>query len=132
MRRMTRRTFLAAAALTAAGGGGVLYRLTSSDFDPELEQTVDVASLFDELGPARRVGRTYLEDHPVEADERALVRLLEAEPGWRGVWEGSPARIAAVARRTIRLDYQNGRTVPVGGWILSRTEARLCALTTFG
>lgn len=132
MRRMTRRTFLAAAALAAAGGGGVAYRLTTSDFDPELEQTAEAARLFDELGPARRVGRAYLDDHPDEADERALVRLLDEEPGWQGVWEGSPARIAELARRTIRRDYQRGRTVPVDGWILSRTEARLCGLTTFG
>jgi hypothetical protein len=129
---MTRRTFLAAAALAAAGGGGVLYRLKTSDFDSDLEQTAEVARLFDELEPARRVGRSYLDDHPEEADERALVRLLDAEPGWQHAWEGSPARIAAIARRTIRLDYEHGRTVSVGGWILSRTEARLCALTTFG
>jgi hypothetical protein len=129
---MTRRTFLAAAALAAAGGGGLLYRRSTGDFDPDLEQTAELARLFDELGPARRVGRAYLESQPAEADEHTLVRLLEAEPGWRGVWEGSPARIAELARRTVRLDYGRGRTVRVDGWTLSRTEARLCALMTFG
>jgi len=132
MTPMTRRAFLAAAALAAAGGGGLVYRWTTSDFDPELPQTAEVARLFDELEPARRIGQAYLDDHPDEADEPTLVRLLDAEPGWAGVWDGSPERLADLARRTVRLDYENGRTVPVGGWILSRTELRLCALTTFG
>jgi hypothetical protein len=125
--RLTRRGFLAAAALAAIGGGGALYRLQAGDeFDPELEQTEQVAELFDELAPARRIGRAYLEEHADEASERTLVRLLG------NVWDDSPARLAAQARRAVRLDYESGRTVAVRGWILSVTEARLCALTTFG
>jgi hypothetical protein len=129
---MTRRTFLAAAALAAAGGGSLVYWRTTSDFDSELPQTAEVARLFDELEPARQIGQAYLDDHPEEADELTLVRLLDAEPGWARAWDGSAGHIADLARRTIRLDYENGRTVPVEGWILSRTELRLCALTTFG
>jgi hypothetical protein len=131
MTRISRRAFLAAAALAAVGGGGLAYRLTTSESEAELEQTAEAARLFDELGPARRVGRAYLDDNPEEANEQALVRLLNEEPAWQGVWDAPPARIADVARRSIRRDYLNGRTVPVEGWILSRTEARLCALTTF-
>lgn len=132
MTPMTRRAFLAGAALAAAGGGGLLYRVATSDgFDPELAQTAEAARLFDELEPARRVGRAYLAAHPSEDDERTLVRLLEEQPGWRGAWESSTS-IAQFARRTIHRDYEAGRTVPVEGWILSTTEARLCALVTFG
>jgi hypothetical protein len=130
---MTRRAFLAGAALAAAGAGGLLYRAaTDEGFDADLAQTEAVARLFDELEPARRIGRAYLDDHPDEREERALVRLLEERPGWRGVWHNSPRAVAKLARRTMQREYDTGQTVAVEGWILSRTEARLCALTTFG
>lgn len=31
--------------------------------------------------------------------------------------------------RTVREDFERGRTVQLDGWILSRTEAEICALT---
>lgn len=133
MNRISRRAFLAAAALAAAGSGGVAYRLLSEDdFDPELEQTVAVARLFDELEPARRVGRAYLTDHPGEADERTLVRLLVATSGWDRASEASPTRLGELARSALTRDFERGKTVAVDGWILSRTEARLCALVALG
>lgn len=131
MTAMTRRAFLAAAALAAAGGAGILYRRADDGFDPELEQTRDAARVLDELEPARRVGRAYLDDHPGEAAEATLVRLLEREPGWSAAWDDADA-LAQLARRTIRSEYADGTTVTVQGWLLSRTEARLCALVTFG
>lgn len=133
MTGVSRRAFLAAAALAAAGGGAAAYRLLSEDgFDREFEQTADVARLFDELEPARRIGRAYLGAHPAEADEETLVRLLEASPGWGRAWDASPAQLGELARSALARDFDRGRTVEVDGWILSRTEARLCALTTFG
>jgi hypothetical protein len=130
---ISRRAFLAAAALAAAGGGGAAYRLFSDDgFDPDLEQTAEIARLFDELEPARRIGRVYLSAHPDEADEPALVRLLEAMPGWDRALEASPARLGELARSALARDFERGLTVTVDGWILSRTEARLCALVALG
>jgi hypothetical protein len=128
---MTRRAFLAAAALAAAGGG-LVYRSRPGDFESKLDQTAEAARLFDELEAAQRIGRVYLDDHPEEADLATLVRLLEKESGWRTAWEGPSERIAELARWATRHDYDKGRIVAVEGWILSRTEARLCALTTFG
>jgi hypothetical protein len=127
--QLTRRGFLAAAALAAIGGGGVLYRVRASDdFNPDLEQTAQAARLLGEVAPAQRLGRAYLAEHPNEASEQTLVRLLAADD----VWGDTTAVFSANARRAVRQDFDSGRTVLVQGWVLSRTEARLCALTTFG
>jgi hypothetical protein len=64
-------------------------------------------------GSARRVGFAYLRDHPREA--RATLR----DPALR--------RRESFARQC-ELDYREGRTVILHGWLLSRTECRLCAL----
>lgn len=129
MNRLTRRGFLAAAGLAAVGGGGFVYRVwASGGFNPDLEQTAEVAKLLAELAPARRIGRAYLAENPNEASEETLVRLLAKD----GVRDDTQARLSANARRAVRRDYDSGRTVLVQGWMLSRTEARLCALTTFG
>jgi len=75
---------------------------------------------------ARAIGRAYLLQEPSEADATCLVALLD--PG------GVAARGKAELRRTIaarhREDFGCGRTVILDGWILSRTEVRLCALAT--
>jgi hypothetical protein len=39
-----------------------------------------------------------------------------------------PGAIRAIVR-AVRRDFEEGRSVQVEGWILSRTEAELCALT---
>ena len=79
---------------------------------------------------AEAVGREYLRSRPLE-------RLLLAACRWTGVLlglgppegDGPPGgRKVEMIRRRIRRDFDRGRTVEVGGWILSLTEARLCAL----
>jgi hypothetical protein len=72
---------------------------------------------------AARIGEAYLEDHPEEAQPALLARLLR-EAGL----EEAPGPTSR-ARARIREDFERGRTVQVDGWVLSRTEARLCALT---
>lgn len=70
---------------------------------------------------AREIGRVYLVEHPTEADPTLLCHYLESvcvQPG-RGRTDWS---------FVIRDDFARGNTVLVGGWVLSRTEARLCAL----
>lgn len=79
---------------------------------------------------ARRLGLGYLEMLPDDADEARLVDLICSSD--RNV----RARFAAASPRVVRgmiatrqaEDFRQGRTLVVDGWILSRTELRLCAL----
>lgn len=130
-RRLSRRAFIvlgAASIPVAAGAAKLLYdQLAENGFNPRLQITRRAASIFERLGPAQRLGRAYLSAHPAEGTERQLAGLLErSNPRWR---HGDPR---TVARDAVREDYLKGRLVSVGGWLLSQTEARLAALTTFG
>lgn len=70
---------------------------------------------------ARRVGRAYLRRHPAEADVALLRAALAADLG-------DPERL----RARVRGDFEREAVVRVQGWVLSRTEARLCALEALG
>jgi hypothetical protein len=61
------------------------------------------------------VGRRYLAMHPNEADASLLAQSLER-----------PARIAVRARD----DFASGDIVVIDGWLVGRSEARLCALAS--
>ena len=84
------------------------------------------------MGPpesARVIGSAYLERFPQEAEASTLLDLILdglalAEPEAAAL--GGAALRFRLADR-LRSDFADGRVVDVGGWLLSRTEARLCA-----
>lgn len=111
-RPMRRRSALAAlgaavlaAALPVAGGIG---------------QRESPAAILASPRAARRIGRRYLAIAPGEADP---VRLAATLPALR---DPVAQRRALDAAR--RRDFAAGDTVILDGWILARSEARLCAL----
>ncbi|MGO9930453.1 MAG: hypothetical protein ACLPV8_01370 [Steroidobacteraceae bacterium] len=73
---------------------------------------------FPDLKALRRLGDIYLVAHPKERSRALLSHLLIAGD------DGTiPSRLlSAVAR-----DWSSNRVAVVDGWLLARTEARLCA-----
>jgi hypothetical protein len=67
------------------------------------------------------VGTRYLSDHPEE--RRAALALART---WEET-EREPSRWRALLRLEAAQDFAHGRVARVDGWVLSRTEARLCA-----
>lgn len=72
---------------------------------------------------ATAVGRRYLLTHPGERDFDDVVALLRA---------GSPRDPLSAVRRRVAEDFNRGRVIVVDGWVLARTEARLCGLLARG
>ncbi len=83
---------------------------------------------------ARRVGLEYLRLAPWEANRDVLIGLL---------CQGRTARSSVHTRKNSevirklvlsqqREDFTRGRIVQLHGWVLSQTEARLCALVALG
>lgn len=70
---------------------------------------------------ARALGRAYLAEHPEEAGRLRALLARNATPLGAGE-----------LRARIRRDFEEVRLVRVRGWLLSRTEARLCALVALG
>jgi hypothetical protein len=87
-----------------------------------------IAALWSDTGGACRVGRSYLAQVPEDADRDRLVAILFREEGAHAGMSADALR-AQFARARMR-DFESGDTVTVDGWVLARTEARLCALTT--
>jgi hypothetical protein len=85
---------------------------------------VDLSNVFPDPEQAMGVGRDYLARFPEEAvqaqlEERVFQSVENVE---------DPARLRAGLDTAIRRDFRRGRVFRHGGWVLSRTEGRLCAL----
>lgn len=123
--RIGRRSVLATATMVLlAGAMPALVRPARSAIRDSCDA---VATLWSDTGSACRVGRSYLAQVPEDADRDRLVAILFGEKGAhaRMPAEALRARFARARQR----DFEAGDTVIVDGWVLARTEARLCALT---
>jgi hypothetical protein len=126
---MHRRSFLRLAALgagaTLAGAAGCG---PGADADrPETLGALARPELLDVLGPeqVRALGARYRELVPEERELPALRAALDAE---RPLVDRLLGRPAPAPAERVRRDFAEGRTVELEGWVLSRTEARQCAL----
>jgi hypothetical protein len=94
------------------------------------ELAATLRTLLYDRAAARRLGRLYVRQVPAEDDPRILARLTVALPGAQQVdvidLDRTSLRHRLDAR--VRGDFASGTTVQLDGWVLSRTEARLCAL----
>jgi hypothetical protein len=123
-RGLGRRAFLAGllAGLCLAAAGRVFARARPGVGAADHP----LAALLRHPESAAAIGARYLRDHP---DERSAALRLARPPGGvapdRSAWRGA-------LRSECARDFAEGRVVRVDGWILSRTEARLCAAVELG
>jgi len=128
--RVSRRTVLAALAAGIVGAAIGLRR-----YWPGGDVTRDarrLAALLRHPDSAAWLGRFYLEVNPREADAALLVTLIGAARG-PALPPASPSTdeaLRADLEERIRNDFIYSNTVEVDGWLLSLTEARLCALVS--
>jgi hypothetical protein len=71
------------------------------------------------------VGGRYLEEHPDEADEAALLAAL---PALEGEVPERPGQALRALADQAAADHEAGDTVVLDGWVLSVTECRAAAL----
>lgn len=83
-----------------------------------LSRVCDTASLVS-------VGAQYRKRQAEEDDEDLLFELLLPENAV------PPDSLGQMLRNRIRADYEHNDTLILDGWVLSRTEARQCALFSF-
>ncbi len=126
-----RRRFLAGAgraALGVAAGPLLLSQAGCGAGEPLVEALL---AFYGDRGAAEQVGFEYLKRFPREDDVTRLVRRLAGSRARQSKWEAlsaDPAALAAALRARHRADFAEGRIVVLRGWVLSQTEARLCAL----
>lgn len=86
--------------------------------------TLDLHSMGPWLGHMKHLGEAYLETSPNERQEAVLLYLLSER--FAALPRGT---LAERARQSVRFDFEAGDTFEAHGWVLSRTEGRLAALT---
>lgn len=77
---------------------------------------------------AREIGRRYLAEVPEENEPEAIESALTGSLGTAPVASAENSSLPARIRRATEADFETGRIVYLDGWMLSETEARLCAL----
>jgi hypothetical protein len=122
---LSRRTFL----IGAGGGALVLSGVAGQralDW-AERRSTVEWAGLVTGLRGVYDLGVEYLFRFPEEQEFDVLVSHLSGVfPPFAPltVWRASTEPL----RLGIQRDFEEGRVANLGGWVLSRTELRLCAI----
>lgn len=79
----------------------------------------------------RAIGTAYRARNPEEAKLDKLMPMLLGTCGEspdRSHSEADYNRLMQKLDQAVRDDYADGRVVTINGWVLSRTEARQCAL----
>ena len=119
---MNRRNFIL---LTGLGVSAIAiptwyYKYRDLVYDPLLTEPELLSYIWDG-NTISEIGEMYRKQVSSENSERKLVSLILNNAS-------SDLTTSEMLRQQITYDYKSGDTVMVGGWILSRTEARQCAL----
>ena len=104
--------------LVACVGGAVVGFTTLGREPRESERLLQLLDGLRPDGRSRDLGRMYLEKHPELKDVERLVRSIGTPTTPDGAW----------LRDKIAREFRDGATLFLGGWLVSETEARLCAL----
>jgi hypothetical protein len=81
--------------------------------------------LFTDLRPPREIGHRYLRSFSQEGSREFLARALTG-----GAHPQDVQQLRALLGRQRERDFCTGDIAVIDGWVLSRTEARTCALIT--
>jgi hypothetical protein len=94
------------------------------DFTRQWAKSLDCfRDLFTDLGPPRDIGHHYLKSF---SQERNCAFLKRAITGETQLQDARQLRSLLAQKR--EHDFRTGDIAIVDGWVLSRTEARACAL----
>jgi hypothetical protein len=77
---------------------------------------------------AREIGASYVRSLGVDTNPESIRKASEGALKVIGRASSQQDAISALGL-AVRRDFQQGRSVQLEGWIVSRTEAELCALT---
>lgn len=130
--RYTRRSFLLTALLGLTVGG---FAASRSPVDTLPDPCVGLRWLHKTIGDrqsAARIGRVYLDAHPEYQQCHRLVadidKALKRQDASFSL-TADAEQTGSALQSLVRKEFARGEVVSVAGWVLSKTEARLYALT---
>lgn len=127
---MERRTFCGLFSIAMAGT--FLPFIGCSGADPALQRKlslpISLATINDPTTLAE-LGNSYLKQVPDENSASQLVEYLLVSSTGEAIPETTDSlTLQTLLLQKVQADFQSGKTVVIRGWVLSRTEARQCAL----
>ena len=129
MTAIPRREFLWQALAACAAGVLVPARSVWAAQSRRADRSATATGYFgDQADAVRAIGEAYMRQLGRDATRESVLAAA------RGALEAidrsrdQPSAIRALVR-AVREDFERGRSVQLEGWVLSRTEAEICALT---
>ena len=136
--KFTRRDFLfrsTAILFSVTGLIGTIYNAAIQSDDTTMKQVVAklVKAAFIDPSSGVKLGSAYLHMCPHECKLNTLVKAIISENTELEhiIYINKLANIQEVLKHQIKKEFENGKVVNIDGWVISRTEARLSALTNF-
>jgi len=92
---------------------------------------IRLSGLLERKRSAAAVGAEYLRHDTGDVSRSALLEAITSghPEGREAMIAASPSELRELVFARVRRDFDEDLTVNLRGWIVSRTEARLCALT---
>lgn len=124
---LDRRSFVKGAALGLATPA---WLAALAGCGPDAELDLGLSGFHGDPLAAAVVGAAYLKVAPDENEREVLLERLAGEDieEWERLARRSPDALRERVRKRHFEDFVQDRVVRLHGWVLSRTEARLCAL----
>lgn len=132
---MNRKKFL-----IAAGAATTVALISIPIFKSKLKRTwkdnplqsPESLSYFCDAEMINKIGMAYRSQVPAENSQEKLKAILLTDASGKTLDEKSKSKIAAAIEKRVKSEFDNYQTLILEGWVVSPTEARQCALYTFG
>ena len=91
---------------------------------------VCVVRMIKKTQSVKLIGKEYLAMCPQEYDSKTLIREITQNSNriYRQYLKGDSKKVHAILRQQVREDFRSNQTIILHGWVLSKTEARICGL----
>lgn len=124
---ITRRSFIRAVGCTVLSvlSGSILPKRGFAS--PHYRQPLPLSALgiFSEAGLSRTLGKRYFRTYPKERDYDLLTNLV-----FGADMPSDAEALRQILASRCKIDFSCGNVVTIDGWIMARSEARACALST--
>jgi hypothetical protein len=132
---LTRRTaFRGAAIISMFLSSNCVFRFFRSQQQTRAELIKTITGFYSRKEDAAMIGVEYLNSALEEADMQKIMDLIcpNESDRYRQLVGANSDEAHAIIVGWQREDFEHGRIVNVSGWLLSETEARVCALAALG
>lgn len=125
IKTMNRKTFLVLSGMGLLAVSGTLYLgIRGYKNRKNVLSRPESLALFCEDDALVSMGKQYLELYPQEQDLSHLISLINSSQ------YSQEQKLRKQLQDNIRRDFEFNQTMILDGWVISRTEARQCALFT--